>query len=290
MRLELLIVLVSLVWGTACNERQDNEYITANTKQPGTILTDSLYGFEMVYIPAGDFEVKGGLTQHSATYHLKHFYMGKYEVTQKLWREIMGEFPEKYTREDLPPILQLEGEVSERGLELAQPPEFRGDNLPTEALSWNDVQIFLKKLSDKTGSYYRLPTKQEWEYACRAGTTTNYYFGNDTLKLAEYEWYNKNSEGKPHPVGMKKPNPWGLYDIAGNVGEWTSTISDKVPYEKLYYPRKFGLGTWRVYKGSHYLHTKFAAYSEYTHTYDQEIPRRHVGFRVVREVGERTLL
>ncbi len=101
------------------------------------------------------------------------------------------------------------------------PSYFKGDNLPVEQVSWNDTQEFIEKLNEKEGTNkYRLPSEAEWEYAARTGTSTKYSFGDDESKLGEYEWYFNNSEGKTHDVGTKKPNPWGLYDIHGNVWEW----------------------------------------------------------------------
>ena len=82
---------------------------------------------------------------------------------------------------------------------------------------WNDAVRFCEWLSKKEGWPYELPTEAEWEYACRAGTTTAYSFGDDAKALGEYAWYNGNSGNHTHPVGEKKPNPWGLYDMAGNV-------------------------------------------------------------------------
>nr|QNO56122.1 hercynine oxygenase [Methanosarcinales archaeon ANME-1 ERB7] len=159
-------------------------------------------GMEFVLIPAGKFDMgspsgeEGRCSHEGPIHHVnikKAFYMGGYEVTQKQWHEIMGD----------------------------NPSYFEGDNLPVEQVFWDDVQEFIKKLNEKEGTdKYRLPSEAEWEYACRAGTTTRYSFGDDESKLGDYAWYDDNSGGKTHPVGQKKANPWGLYDMHGNVGEW----------------------------------------------------------------------
>jgi formylglycine-generating enzyme required for sulfatase activity len=100
------------------------------------------------------------------------------------------------------------------------PSRFKGEHLPIESVSWNDVQEFIKQLNQKEGSNkYRLPSEAEWEYAARAGTNTRYSYGDDESKLGDYAWYIENSDSKTHPVCQKKPNPWGLYDMHGNVWE-----------------------------------------------------------------------
>jgi len=156
---------------------------------------------EFVPIAAGAFEMgsppdEEGRFKGEAVHHVnieKAFHMGKYEVTQKQWREIMGD----------------------------NPSHFKGDDLPVEKVSWDDVQEFIKKLNEKENTNkYRLPSEAEWEYACRAGTTTRYSFGDSESKLGDYAWYRDNSDKKTHPVGQKKPNSWGLYDMHGNVLEW----------------------------------------------------------------------
>ncbi len=161
---------------------------------------------EFVLIPAGEFDMgspanekdRGSNEGHVHRVKIsKAFYMGKYEVTEKQWREVTGN----------------------------DPSHFKGDNLPVESVSWNDVQEFIRKLNEKEGTNkYRLPSEAEWEYAARAGTTTRYSFGDDESKLGDYAWYPANSGNKTHEVGQKKPNPWGLYDIHGNVWEW---VQDK---------------------------------------------------------------
>lgn len=98
---------------------------------------------------------------------------------------------------------------------------------PKIDVSFDDVAEFIKNLNHQDDGYiYRLPTEEEWEYCCRAGTTTAYSFGDDPNKLEEYAWFWNNSERKAHPVGEKKPNPWGLYDMHGNIWEWTSSLYD----------------------------------------------------------------
>jgi len=120
---------------------------------------------------------------------------GAYVVTQDQWETVMG----------------------------SNPSGFKGPKNPVEMVSWVDCQQFLSKLKSKSaagGGEFQLPSEAQWEYACRAGSTTRYCFGDDESKLGEYAWYGNNSGGKPHPVGEKEPNGWRLYDMHGNVWEW----------------------------------------------------------------------
>ncbi|MCD6405841.1 MAG: SUMF1/EgtB/PvdO family nonheme iron enzyme, partial [Planctomycetes bacterium] len=151
-------------------------------------------GIEMVFIPAGEFMMgspsgesgrKSNEKQHRVMI-TKAFYLGKYEVTQGQWQKVMG----------------------------SNPSWFKGDRNPVECLSWNDCRKFVGK------AVLRLPTEAEWEYACRAGSNTRFSFSDSDSQLGSYAWYGGNSGSKTHPVGGKRPNGWGLYDMHGNVYEW----------------------------------------------------------------------
>jgi formylglycine-generating enzyme required for sulfatase activity len=165
---------------------------------------------EFVLIPAGSFLMGAGdvgaeedeSPAHRVTL-TRAFYLGKYEVTQAQWRAIMGTDPSHHP----------------------------GAELPVENVSWNDCRDFLAQLGKKTGRSFALPTEAEWEYACRAGTATAWSFGDEEGALGDYAWDEANAGGVTHPVGTKRPNPWGLCDMHGNVGEWCSDWYAKHAYD-----------------------------------------------------------
>jgi formylglycine-generating enzyme required for sulfatase activity len=148
---------------------------------------------KLILIPAGKFVMGEGDDQHEVTLS-KPFYMGVTTVTQAQYRAIMGTSPSR----------------------------FEGKANPMDTVSWNDAVEFCKQLSEKARRTVRLPTEAEWEYACRAGTKTRFSFGDDQADLGDYGWYMDNAGDTTHPVGQKKPNPWGLYDMHGNILEWCS--------------------------------------------------------------------
>lgn len=126
------------------------------------------------------------------------------------------------------------------------PSFFKGEKLPVDNVSWNEAMHFCKKLSEQTGKSFTLPTEAQWEYASRAKSTAEYCFGNEDVHLGEYAWYGENSEGVTHPVGMKSPNDFGLYDMHGNVWEWCLDRYTDYSSESVTNP---AIGSLRVLRG-----------------------------------------
>jgi formylglycine-generating enzyme required for sulfatase activity len=190
---------------------QESKEAGGKTKNPPKELAVDLGGgvkLEMVLIPAGEFLMgspdsdKDAQSDEKPQHRVRitePFYLGKYPVTQEQWEAVMGN----------------------------NPSYFKGPKNPVELVSWNDCREFVEKLNVKLGSgKYSLPTEAQWEYACRAGSTTRYCFGDEDSVLDEYAWYDKNSGYKTHPVGGKKPNAWGLYDMQGHVEQWCADGGD----------------------------------------------------------------
>jgi formylglycine-generating enzyme required for sulfatase activity len=143
--------------------------------------------------------------------------------------------------------------VKDTGQKHGEPKFKQTGNDPVVDVSWDDAQSFCGWLSKRTGKTVMLPTEAQWEYACRAGSTTAYYFGNDERELGKYEWYIENAGEQTHPVGQKQPNAWGLYDMSGNVLEWCNDIyggydpADRTDPSGLNYARGFRVergGSW----------------------------------------------
>ena len=169
--------------------------------------------------------------QHEVTL-TKPYYMGKYEVTQEQYEAVMGK----------------------------NPSDIKGAKLPVANVSWLDCKEFIKKLNAKTNGGYRLPTEAEWEYACRAGTTTAYSFGDKmTPKDANYE---DSKIGKPVEVGSYQPNAFGLYDMHGNVWEWCEDWHGEYPFA-VTYPKGPATGENRVLRGGSFDLTVSSARSSY---------------------------
>ncbi len=197
-------------------------------------ITNSI-GMKLKLLPAGQFVMGSDQREADKRTHqvtlTKPFYVGIHEVTQEQYEKVMG----------------------------TNPSGFKGPQNPVEQVSWEDAVEFCRKLSElpeekAAGRVYRLPTEAQWEYACRAGTTTEYSFGNDAESLGEYSWFFANSGGKTHAVGQKLPNAWGLYDMHGNVFEWCMDRYGDYPRGSVTDPVGASSGSNRVCRGGSWIY------------------------------------
>jgi formylglycine-generating enzyme required for sulfatase activity len=257
-------VVVLVMAGTSFSEEP---------KQPSKKLTVDLGGgvkMELVLIPAGEFlmgpsdsdkDVFPTDKQHRVRI-TKPFYLGKYLVTQEQWEAVMGK----------------------------NPSHFKGPKNPVEVVSWDDCQKFLGKLNAKSAAgagKFQLPTEAQWEYACRAGSTTKYCFGDDKSKLGEYAWYDANSGNTTHPVGEKKPNTWGLYDMHGNVWEWCQDLYGAYRAEAVRDPMGAAKGSDRVYRGGGWINPAWHCRSVFRGNSEPGFRYASLGLRVFRAPADK---
>jgi formylglycine-generating enzyme required for sulfatase activity len=198
--------LLTLVWLAGCSPGPGavSPAITAVPAAERQVTLDLGDGIamELVLIPAGSFRMGDdrGQPQEKPIHRVtitRPFYLGKHEVTQEQWKAVMGRAPS----------------------------QFRGPKNPVEHVTWHDCQGFLEKLNARcadSGLIFALPTEAQWEYACRAGTTDRWSFGDDPEQAGRHACYQSNCGGSTHAVGGKEPNAWGLHDMHGNVWEWCS--------------------------------------------------------------------
>jgi formylglycine-generating enzyme required for sulfatase activity len=229
--------------------------------------TTNSIGMEFILIPSGSFTMGSstGNKDEEPPREIKisrFFFLQATQVTQGQWKEVMEYNPSHF--------------------------KDCGIDCPVENVSWDDAQRFIQKLYEKEGNdRHRLPTEAEWEYACRAGTTNVYSFGDNKSQLEEYAWFADNSQSKTHPSGTRKPNPWGLYDMHGNVYEWveddyhdnyknapddgSSWVDD---------PR----GTLRVIRGGSWFNDSQYCRSANRYSISPNLRLNFIGFRLARSV------
>jgi len=271
-----LIALLALALLPGCGRKTENDPppqtgatapVTRSTASGVTNQTGIDSKAEMVRISGGRF-MMGDKAEVDATPHevlVSPFYIDKYLVTQEQYQKVMG----------------------------ANPSRWKGDKNPVEQVRWSDAVRFCNKRSELEGlqpcydlktwtcnfdaNGYRLPTEAEWEYACRAGTTTAYFFGDAPSKLGDYAWFDKNSGGHPRPVGQKQSNSWGLYDMCGNVWEWCNDFYKVDYYQEA--PREHPRGPAQGAEScrSGYRYNENPGYSDVCFGYDI------YGFRCVRK-------
>jgi len=224
MQKTLLIFLIILFQETVAQDFKPYEQAIPNT----TVK------YKMVPIPVGTFTLGSPASEqgHEAdespqvTVKIEPFWMGAYEVTYDEYQLFFEEErdpepkPDAITRPS-PPYIDFTLGMGKVG------------GFPANSMQQYAALMYCKWLYYKTGIFHRLPTEAEWEYACRAGSNTAYFFGNDANKIGDYAWFKANSEDKYHHVGEKKPNAWGLYDMLGNVSEWTLDQYDESFYQKI---------------------------------------------------------
>ncbi|MCL2727708.1 MAG: SUMF1/EgtB/PvdO family nonheme iron enzyme [Bacteroidales bacterium] len=202
--------------------------------QPVSVQTTRVVEPQLVFVQGGTFTMGGTSEQGSDAYDnekpthqvtLSSYYIGKYPVTQKEWISVMG----------------------------SNPSNFKGDNLPVEGVSWDDVQEFIRKLNAATGKKYRLPTESEWEYAARGGSRSGNFKYSGSNNVNDVAWYDRNSGRKTQPVGTKAGNELGIHDMSGNVWEWCSDWYGSYTSASKTNPTGPSTGSSRVNRGGFFI-------------------------------------
>lgn len=308
-RLSCFLLGLSVMLGTV--SAQNNTVLSETVLIPGTAVS-----FRMAQLPAGTFlmgsssdEAGRGADEGQHNVQLDAFWMGVCEVT---WEEyVLFQLRANDSDADADPNATFQADAVAR----PSPPYFdftygRGKQgkLPAATMTQQAALRYCEWLSDKTGDFYRLPTEAEWEYACRAGATTAYAWGDDPAQAGDYAWFYDNSKGSYQPVGTKKPNAWGLHDLQGNVAEWTLDF-----YEADYFARldTASVNPWIVPLRKHSRTVRGGSFEDYAEDLrsarrlqsdpkwqarDPQIPKSRwwnpdspfLGFRLVKETKKRS--
>lgn len=265
-----LFAILSIFRSAAASDKK------AIVPKAGDVLENSL-GMELAYCPAGEFRMGSAVADESASNDevpqsrvilTQGFYLGRTEVTQGQWKAVMDTEPWK-------------GKKRVR----------EGANYPATYLTWQDAVSFCEALSKKEGRTYQLPTEAQWEYACRAGTTTRYSFGDDATDLKDFAWWGAHAMGNTaaepyaHQVGQKKANPWGLHDMHGNIVEWCQDSYDEAAYAERRDPIKDPVvttaGAWKIARGGSWNYYAGPARSAARQGKKPSALNSFTGFRVV---------
>ncbi len=237
------------------------QYQKSNTSKNLSFTVNGVT-FEMVYVEGGTFMMGATAEQGDDAYDdenpthqvtLSDYAICKFEVTQALWMAVMGN----------------------------NPSYFKGDNRPVERVSWNDCQEFIKKLNGLTGKSFRLPTEAEWEYAARGGNKSKGYKYSGSNDIDEVAWYDGNSGSQPHPVGTKKPNELGIYDMSGNVLEWCNDWYGDYTLTPANNPTGPSSGSLRVIRGGCWVNDAWDCRVSFRYRFYPDDRDYFMGFRLV---------
>lgn len=256
-------------WIKKAENQSAVKIVTSPTKEmpPSVVKTKQAnqpYEPEMVFVEGGTFQMVSDnrLSDKKPTHAVtvSNFYIGKYEVTKKEWRDVMGNNPTYFTG---------------------------CDDCPVVYVSWDDIQEYLTKLNANTGKKYRLPTEAEWEFAARGGNKSKGYEYSGSNTVGDVAWYDDNSGNlfkknqKTHPVGKKQANELGLYDMSGNVWEWCSDWDGSYNSSAVSNPTGAVTGTYRVFRGGSWDNLASSCRSAYQISNMPTYKSGSLGFRVV---------
>lgn len=234
--------------------------------QPGEVREFSKLKIKFCWCPAGEFEMGSpetapyhqlNETQHKVTLS-RGFWMQQTELTQEQYKQLMGTSPAYY----------------------------KGEQNPVDSVTWIEATEYGRRLSElppekKAGNLFRLPTEAEWEYACRAGTTTVFPESDDDAGLEDFAWFHKNSARTTHPVGEKKPNAWGVFDMHGNVSEWCQDFYGDYARDAVIDPTGPSSGDKRTLRGGGWFQVSMWARSSHRDAFIPSARYIGLGFRLV---------